>query len=64
MGTVAVAPAGAGRSDAGNGAVPLHPVDASSPLAATQPLPVTFEFSGAGAVTLEVPVAAPRDSAR
>jgi hypothetical protein len=46
--------------DAVNGVVRLQLVDASFPLAATQLVPVTFEFSGAGPVTLDVPVAAPR----
>jgi hypothetical protein len=52
-----------GEVDAVNGVVRLQVVDAAFPLAATQLVPVTFEFSGAGAVTLDVPVAAPRASA-
>jgi periplasmic copper chaperone A len=52
-----------GEVDAVNGVVRLQLVDAFFPLAATQLIPVTFEFSGAGAVTLDVPVAAPHASA-
>jgi copper(I)-binding protein len=52
-------PAG-GQVDAVNGVARLQVVDAAFPLAATQSVPVTFEFSGAGPVTLDVPVAAPR----
>jgi hypothetical protein len=49
-----------GQVDAVNGLVRLHLIDAYYPLAATQLVPVTFDFSGAGPVTLDVPVAAPR----
>jgi copper(I)-binding protein len=49
-----------GQVDAVNGEVRLQLVDASFPLPATQLVPVTFEFSGAGSVTLDVPVAAPQ----
>jgi periplasmic copper chaperone A len=52
-----------GEVDAVNGVVRLQLVDAFFPLAATQLVPVTFQFSGAGAVTLDVPVAAPHASA-
>jgi len=52
-----------GEVDAVNGVVRLQLVDASFPLPATQLVPVTFEFSGVGAVTLDVPVAAPHASA-
>jgi copper(I)-binding protein len=49
-----------GQVDAVNGVVRLQLVDAAFPLPATDLVPVTFEFSGAGPVTLDVPVAAPR----
>jgi copper(I)-binding protein len=48
-----------GQVDAVNGVVRLQLVDALFPLAATRLVPVTFEFSGAGEVTLDVPVAVP-----
>jgi copper(I)-binding protein len=51
---------GHGQVDAVNGVVRLQLIDASSPLPATEIVPVTFEFSGAGEVTLHVPMAAPR----
>jgi hypothetical protein len=43
--------------------VRLRLVDASFSLPATWLVPVTFDFSGAGPVTLDVPVAAPPASA-
>jgi hypothetical protein len=49
-----------GQVDAVNSAVRLQLVDASFPLPATELVPVTFEFSRAGEVTLDIPVAAPR----
>jgi hypothetical protein len=48
-----------GQVDAVNGVARLQLTDAYRPLPATQLVPVTFEFSVAGAVTLDVPVAAP-----
>lgn len=47
------------RVDAVNGAARLRLVDVTSPIAPTQLVPVTFVFSGAGQVTLDVPVATP-----
>jgi copper(I)-binding protein len=49
-----------GQVDAVNGVVRLQLTDAYFPLPATELVPVTFEFSSAGQVTLDVPVAAPR----
>jgi copper(I)-binding protein len=48
-----------GAVDAVNGVARLQLVDAYYPLAMTQLVPVTFEFSHAGQVTLDVPVAVP-----
>ena len=48
-----------GQVDAVNGVVRLQLTDALYPLPATAIVPVTFQFNGAGQVTLDVPVAAP-----